>query len=606
MRQVNLLLLLVLLVFSTANGQEAAAVDSIKKELSEARTVNEKFFWLDNLSRTLMNVNQAEAENFGKQLIALAEESRDRKLMIEAYMSNGIRNSYYKGQKNYNSKAIEFFEKALAIAKQEKMENEIAAVQLQLSEIYLGIPDKEKALKYIAEAFSRISTLANDSLRVEGNITYGNVYMSSNEKILALRHYYTALRLAEEINANKVYIKKKKAILMRNCYLRLSGFYSRIGDYDKAIDYYTMAYGELGNINDKRIPYQRCVDVNAIGNLFAAKKNYDLAINYFERSIKMADSLRFSNLKIPGYISLLNQYLRMNQPQKAMDYLRSPEGQNLKKFLTDFGMGGAIDQAYGYVYGALNQLDSARLYFSKAIPFFEQNMSENNRLGFYLELAGFYRKTGETNKSIDYYLKAKEAGQRNGMLEIVQTAAKNLDSLYQFTGNYKLANQYNGIYYQYKDSIEKLNKEKELAQVEAADVLQREERIAREKEEAQKKRYSIQYLAITIGIAALFIMLVMMGMFKVSEGTIKAIGFFVFIMFFEFIFLIFKKRIASITHGEPWKDLLFMIGLAALLLPLHHWLEHRVIKYLTSHNRLTAAGHHIKKKFFKKTRTDGE
>jgi hypothetical protein len=37
------------------------------------------------------------------------------------------------------------------------------------------------------------------------------------------------------------------------------------------------------------------------------------------------------------------------------------------------------------------------------------------------------------------------------------------------------------MYYQYKDSSEKLNKEKELAQVEAADELQRQERLQREK-----------------------------------------------------------------------------------------------------------------------------
>jgi hypothetical protein len=83
------------------------------------------------------------------------------------------------------------------------------------------------------------------------------------------------------------------------------------------------------------------------------------------------------------------------------------------------------------------------------------------------------------------------------------------------------------------------------------------------------------------------------------------IGFFAFLMFFEFIFLIFKKNIYSITNGEPWKDLLFMIGLAALLLPLHHWLEHKVIHYLTSHNRLTSAGHHIKRRLFRRTK-EGE
>ena len=68
------------------------------------------------------------------------------------------------------------------------------------------------------------------------------------------------------------------------------------------------------------------------------------------------------------------------------------------------------------------------------------------------------------------------------------------------------------------------------------------------------------------------------------------VGFFAFLMFFEFIFLIFKKNIYAITHGEPWMDLLFMIALAAILLPLHHWLEHKVLHYLTSTNKLTTAG----------------
>jgi len=215
-------------------------------------------------------------------------------------------------------------------------------------------------------------------------------------------------------------------MLMRNSYLRLSAFYNQIGEFDKAIDYATMAYQELDNLDDKRIPYQRCIDINSIGNLFAGKKNYDLAISYFERSIRMADSLKFSTLKVPGYLSLLNQYLRMDQPQKALDYLRSSSGQNLGHYLVNFGMAGAIDQAYAFVYTELGQYDSARFYFGRALPFYEQRMNENNRLGLYLQLGSFYRKTGEPAKSIEYFMKAKDAGERNGVLEAVEKAAKNL------------------------------------------------------------------------------------------------------------------------------------------------------------------------------------
>jgi hypothetical protein len=54
-------------------------------------------------------------------------------------------------------------------------------------------------------------------------------------------------------------MQKMKAELMRNSYLNLSSFYNRIEDYDKAIDYYVLAYQQLDNIPDRRSAYQRCI-----------------------------------------------------------------------------------------------------------------------------------------------------------------------------------------------------------------------------------------------------------------------------------------------------------------------------------------------------------
>ncbi len=597
---------LFLFISAIASGQQqAAAVDSMKTALAAAKTPAEKVKWMDLVSRTLMNVDLKEAEKYGSELILLAEESRDRQLMIDAYKSNGIRCSYFGGQKDYINRAIGYFEKALAIARKEKIEKEVGGIQLLISVMYLMVPDKDKAMSYVNQAFALISTLSNDSLNVEAHNTYGRVFLARNDKILSLRNYLTALRIAEDMKQETEEQKNTKALLTRNCYLFLSNFYSAIEDYDKAIDYHTKAYKKLDDIKEKTTAYQRVIDINTLGNLFAAKKSYDISIGYFERSLKMADSLKFSTLKIPGYISLLNQYLNLKQPEKALEYMKSPSGAGLKGFLGGFGFTGVIDQVYGVIYTDLGKFDSARIYFEKALPYFEKSTSESNALGFFRQLASFNKKAGDHERAISYYLKVKEMGERLGSLESVQAAAKQLDTLYLNKGDYKLASQYNGIYYQYKDSIEKLNKEKELSQVEAADEQQRQERLEREQEEAKRRRNNIQYMGITLGIVALFVALVLLGMFKVSATTIKMLGFFAFLMFFEFIFLIFKKNIYSITGGEPWKDLLFMIGLAALLLPLHHWLEHKVIKYLTSHNRLTSAGHHIKKKLFRRA-NEGE
>lgn len=593
------LVIVFLFAFLNSYEQQALAVDSMKNALAKSVNNKEKAYWLDLLSRTLMSVDLQQSEEYGQKLISLAEESRDRKLMVNAYVSNGVRCSYLAGQRDQTQRSIDYYNKALDIARKNKMEEEIGGVQLRLSAINLSVPDKDKALSYVNQAFSLISTLNNDSLEAESHNTYGHVYLARNEKILALRHYLNALRIAENLKK-----ETSKHELMRSCYLYLATFYSGIEDYDKAIDYQTLANKELDHIQQRNVPYMRVIDINTIGNLFAYKKNYDMAITYFERSIAMADSLKFQNLKVPGYISLLNQYLRLDQPQKALEYMNSSSGETLKKYLANFGLPGIIDQAYGVIYGQLGKYDSAQAYFDKASVFFEKNVNANSQVSYYRQLAAFYKKTGNNEQAIKYYQLTKQLGEQTGSLEFIESAAKNLDTLYERTGNYQLASTYNGIYYQYKDSIEKLNKANELAQVEAADEQYRQQKIEEELAEKKRRRNNIQYMGITIGIVGLFIMLVVFGMFKVSANTIRLIGFFAFIMFFEFIFLIFKKNISSITEGEPLKDLAFMIALAALLVPLHHWLEHKVIKYLTSHNRLTASGKTLMSKMFVRKNAD--
>jgi tetratricopeptide (TPR) repeat protein len=570
-------------------SQQSAVVDSMKKVLAKANTAEEKVEALDILSRSLMNINPKEAEEYGKQLITVAEESRNRKLMIKAYMSNGTRCSYFGGMKDYASRSIDYFNNALAIARQNKLDEDMGAAYIKLSAAYLTIPDKDKALNNANEAFSIISSLKNDSLKAEANNVFGQVYLARNEKIMALRYFLNGLRIAEDT---------KNPALIRACYQNLSTFYSDIEDFDKAIDYATMALKKLDVMKDKNVPYQRAIDINNIGKLYAYKKSPDLAISYFRRSLAIADSLKFATLKTPAYLSLLNQYLRMDQPQKALEYFNSHEGEELKAYLVTLGFNGAIDQAYAVIYMELNQFDSAKYYFARSSDFFEKNPNETFKASYYAQMATLYEKTGEYNKSIDLYLKVKDIADRTGLLENAEMAAKHLDTLYTKTGNFQQSSVYSSIYYKYKDSIETLNKQKELAQVEAADEQYRQKKQEEEAAEKTRQKNNIQYMAITIGIVALFVMLVVLGMFKVSANTIRLIGFFAFLMFFEFLFLIFKKNIYSFTHGEPWKDLAFMIALAALLVPLHHWLEHRVIKYLTSHNRLTASGKNLMSKVF--------
>jgi hypothetical protein len=145
---------------------------------------------------------------------------------------------------------------------------------------------------------------------------------------------------------------------------------------------------------------------------------------------------------------------------------------------------------------------------------------------------------------------------------------------------------YYARYNLYNDSLRKLSEQKDLLGLEIDNEnkrkIKQEELALLEKQ----RRNNIQYMGITAAIAGLFILLVLSGAFKISIPVIKALGFFAFIFLFEFIILLADNLIHEWTHGEPWKVMGFKIILIAVLFPLHHWMEHKVIHYLLTHNML--------------------
>ena len=573
----------------SATAQETVTVDSLKRNLVKAKTATEKIELLDEISGLLMSVDPNEAEQYGQQMIEIAEESRGRELMVKAYLLNGTRCSYWAGTQDNTARALEFFKKGENLAKENKLGKYVVSAFIRQSDMYLRLPDNEKAAQYANLATSKMASLDNDSLNVLVLLCEGDASVGLNSKIEGLRFFLNGLRLAEKIKNDK---------LMRSAYIKLSNLYASIEDYDKSIDYYTLAYNKLNDITSTKTAYIRVNDFNKLGNLYAAKKNYDLAIKYYERSLKVADSLKFTSLKMPAYISLLNVYLMMKEPEKSMAFMQSEKGNALREYLKNFGMAPVMDQGYGIIYSEMGMLDSAGKYFAKSEPFYAASNNMIMKMSNDMQTASFYKRKGEYKKAIERMLNVKQIAEQNGQLEVAREANKQLDTLYQNIGDYKSASRYSSDYYMFKDSLQQINKANELAQVEAQDEQERQKQADELAAEKKRQRNNIQYLAITIGIATLFLLMVIFGMFRVSAGTIKMLGFFAFLMFFEFIFLIFKKNIYSITHGEPWMDLLFMIGLAAILLPLHHWLEHKVLHYLTSQNRLTSAGSELRRRVF--------
>ncbi len=586
-------LLLCFLIFNSNKvfAQERVKIDSLKRELAKATTATSKGELLEKLSMATINLNPAEAEQYSKQYISMAEESRDRELMARSYLYNGVRLSYTANTAEQIAEVTKFYKQSEDLARKNNLDKYVVVSLLRQSAFQLKLMDKQKAEDLLSQASSKMSGYKNDSLQVLLTNALGDVKQVKNQKIEALRLYLSALRLAEQI---------KNDYLIRLTYKNLGDFYMAIEDFDRTLDYYSMAMNKIKLIPGINAGAEKCRDLILIGDVYTSKKDFDMAILQYDKALSIADSIKYGTIKMNAYIGKLNVNIMRKEPEKSLAFLTSNQGIELRDYFAKFGMDQVMDQGFAIVYAEVGRMDSAAKYFKLAAPYFDNSAVSSMKMFNDYSVAKFLKKKGDNAAAIKLFLSVKDMAEQSGALEYVEESAKELDSLYRKIGDYKSASEQSSMYFLMKDSLQKINKEKEITQVEAQDEQQRLETMAKLEAEAKNRRNNIQYLGIIVGICSLFLLLILFGMLKVSARTIRMLAFFAFLMFFEFIFLVFKKNIYAVTKGEPWMDLAFMIGLAAILLPLHHWIEHKVLHYLTSRNKLTTAGEVFKTKFFGK------
>jgi tetratricopeptide (TPR) repeat protein len=575
-----------LLVPQRMRAQKDFLFDSLKKNLSLAVTDKDKIYALLELADDYKGLDNDLSRQYAAQAMQVAELGRNRKLIAMVYLRNGNRYLQMSGLSDNLQLARENYLNAEKVARDNELDEELGYSYIGLARTFRGKGESDKALNYNNQALSIASGSNSDSLKVLAYSSMGRTYQFRNEKLLAFRNYLEALDVAE---------LSKKDVHLKFVYSSLVEFYTNLEEYDKAIDY-QMKITAIDEKNHDR--YSLLDDYNSTGVLFSKKKQIDLALTMFERSIVLCDSLQFPTYKLDPNLSIANVYFENDQVAKGMEYLSNhPE---IMDYFNKAGMGFFFDEGYGTIYTDLGKYDSALYYLKKAEPQIEQKASAFRKQNFYRKFGEYYKARKDYKNAITYYLKARDIGSTIKDMDDLQNSAKNLDTLYGLIGDYKTAYSYNIEYNLYKDSIKTLSRETDLLKMEVENDNKRRDRLAKEEEEDTLRRHNIQYMGLTAGLAGLFILLVMLGFFVVHPRTIRAVGFFSFIFLFEFIILIADKQIHEWTHGEPWKILIIKIFLAAVLLPLHHWLEHKVIHYLTSRKKIVAPGIPLWGKVFKK------
>jgi DMSO/TMAO reductase YedYZ heme-binding membrane subunit len=110
---------------------------------------------------------------------------------------------------------------------------------------------------------------------------------------------------------------------------------------------------------------------------------------------------------------------------------------------------------------------------------------------------------------------------------------------------------------------------------------------------AEKRKKDLQYAAIAIGIIGFTILFLLLShSVIVNAKLIGFAGIVGLLVVFEFINLLLHPYLMHVTNESPFLMLLALVCIAALLVPVHHYLQKWITQKLVEKNkriRLTTA-----------------
>jgi tetratricopeptide (TPR) repeat protein len=575
----GIVLLIAALLTLHSYAQKDTTVKRLLQEVAAAKTVSNKIDILYKLAEEYNLENPTACQETIDKAIYIAEESRDREMMVKARRLAADLYNHSTSIKEYASKADVYGKEAMEMCNKEGgMQNEKVLCNILMSRLLRSKSNFAEAKKYNQQAVTFADETDDDSLRIMSRISYGNTQLTADDKLEAFKTYINAQTIADKTK------NKNKEWLQVSVSSSLSAFYSSIEDYDKAIDY---QYQYLKYSRDNNKVTEMLNTYSYIGSMYAAAKKYDAAKKTYEEIIKQADSLKKEDYKITGQIGIVNVLLSQEDGKEGLDYLRKNTG--IKDLFKRINMEHQLDFGMGGIYMIKKQFDSANYYFDKSLPIFERTTSVNSLAAIYQQYAKAQFKMGNYQKAITYLLKNKAINDSLGTGSTNKQCYAMLDSCYQKTGDYKNAFLYNEVYQKAKTLLEEKSRAKDILALEIEAENKRKKQLEAAEEEAITLRHNWQYTGIVTSIVILFILLAILGFFNMPLKWIRALGFISFIFLFEFIILIADNWIHHATHGEPLKVLGIKVILISILLPLHHYLEHKAIHYLTHKKNQTQA-----------------
>lgn len=600
--------------------------DGLKRNIQKAKSPEQKITWLSRLAWYYMDIDQTRSDSTMSEAYTIAEDTKNNGISALACLFDAQRHLALYDRKREMQAVYALAQKAydLALSGNYKEYMAYSLLYKAHSSRYLG--NLQEAGGYLVQADDIVKDSGSDSLKIEFYYLKSQVSQDKRDLNDALENALQVHRIAEQ---------SKNDNLKAMASLRLGVIYQDI-DSIAAKEYYKNLDSLSRRVGDVE---QLIIADLRLGRLYSGEKQLmQQGSKYLHNAMNLAQQVNHQNLIIQSHLALVRFYLTTGQNDSAVSYLNK----NIPLFYSYYSKNMQVARYY-YQYSALcydlglNQrsigneesaynsfrLALTYLWRSDSIYYPDAVASTQSDISFYQGATNYYlyslKKRSLTtaqeasacfNNAIFYFNRTKDLAKQISNPQFMRNTFLWMEYLYRDSAEYYARNAPYNFYpnpvptadyyklsyssrcsYDSCDSVFRgLTSQKELARI----VKDDKEKTEKINLIIQRQKNSLKLIGITAALAVIFLLLILAGFLRVSEFWIRVLGVFAFLTLFEFIILIIDRQLHEFTHGEVVSLLLIKVAIAAILSPIHHFLEKRVIRSLTRRKLLREDARRLK------------
>ncbi len=380
---------------------------------------------------------------------------------------------------------------------------------------------------------------------------------------------------------------KKKDKHADQLQLGIASMLNLLGDYSSSLKLSTSILKRFEQQNDSTAIIET---YNTIGQSYNFSKNYDRAISNFKKSIQYIVKKNSEDL-FWAYCQTADSYAAAVMPDSGLVY-----SQRALKIATELKDDFLISAAYsttGENYISNKDYDLALPFLRKAISSSDFQNSPPGLHEIYNDFAELFLGLKEYD-SVVYY--SQKALHKRGKIYYNDQLLRSYEYLYK---SFEQTNQSDSIYKYFrlatalKDSLFDMEKIKSIESISFEQNLKDQEKVLQAQKLEEERHQNLQFALMAIGIISVIILFLLLSRsFITNTRIIKFFSVLVLLIVFEFLNLLLHPFLERITHHSPILMLLCLVCIAALLVPMHHKIEHWASIKLVEKNkkiRLAAA-----------------